>query len=81
MFGVNKVFRANKGFPLLYRPGGSRPYRQYLPYRVFPEGNDRFPGKGKVIGVFPAQKPPFAVLLNGVSRRDKAEGRQGWRLE
>jgi hypothetical protein len=23
MFGINKVFRAKKGFPLLYRSGGS----------------------------------------------------------
>jgi hypothetical protein len=30
------------------------------------------PRKGQVIGMFPPQKPPLAVLLNAVSGRDKA---------
>jgi hypothetical protein len=49
---------------------------QNLPYRVFPEGENMFPRKGQVIGVFPPIETPFAVLLNGVSRRDKTESRQ-----
>jgi hypothetical protein len=55
--------------------------RQHPPYRVFPQGKDMFPREGQVIGVFPPQKPPLAVLFNGKSCRDKAERRQGCRLE
>jgi hypothetical protein len=27
------------------------------------------------------EKPPLAIMLNGIGSRDKAEGRQGWRLK
>jgi hypothetical protein len=71
MFGIDKVFRAKEGFPLHNSPGLSRIYRQNLPYRVFPEVKNVLSCKGQVIGVFLADQPPLAVLLNAVSSRDK----------
>jgi hypothetical protein len=46
---------------------------QNLADRVFPQSKDAFPGKSQVVGMFLAEKPPFAVLLYGVGCRDKAK--------
>jgi hypothetical protein len=51
MFGINKVFRAKKGFSLLYSYGSSGMDRHNLPHRIFPEAKDVFPCKGQVIGL------------------------------
>jgi hypothetical protein len=46
--------------------------RQDFPHRVFPEGEDIVPMKGKCFMVFFPQKPPSAVLLNRVRSGYKA---------
>jgi hypothetical protein len=53
MFAFNKVFRAKEGFSPHGGPGSCHPYRQYLPYRVFPKGKKILPRKGEIIGIFP----------------------------
>jgi hypothetical protein len=73
MFAFNKVFRANKRNSPLYGSDSGGIYRQDLSYRVFPEAKDVFPRKGQIIRVFPPYKPPLAVLLNGISSRDKTK--------
>jgi hypothetical protein len=72
MFGINKVFRAKKRLSPLYHPGSCGVYRQNILYRIFPEAKNVLPRKGEVIGIFPPYKPPFAVLFNAISSRDKA---------
>jgi hypothetical protein len=67
MFGINKVFRAKKGFSPYGSSGLGRPYRQYLPHRIFPEGKNILSCKGQIISVFPPYKPPFTVLFNSIS--------------
>jgi hypothetical protein len=49
MFGINKVFRANKRSSPLYRPGSYGMDRENLPYRVFLETKDVLPRKSNKI--------------------------------
>jgi hypothetical protein len=72
IFAINKVFRAKGRFPLLYRSGSSGIYSQNLTNRIVPQGKDRFPRKGQVVGVVPPQKPPLAMLLDAIGGGDKA---------
>jgi hypothetical protein len=46
--------------------------RQHFPHRVFPQGKKQIPGVLKPFKMAVDKETPAAVLLNGISRRDKA---------
>jgi hypothetical protein len=58
-----------------FRPGGGAigVNRQHLPHRVFPQGQEEIAGLRNPLKMFFQEQPPFTVLLNGESRRDKAK--------